>query len=884
LAEVPQITGGDEGPGPFRLWLTDRLGRLERLGRGAGRNWQVIFAGLVAASAIWMWILEPEKEISSGRWSPEEYVEHAEMRMRQARKLPLPLRARLRARHLVEARDGLENLETIHGIEDTPDLWRAAEYLAQIRRELALLRREYPGEVAKIIEQEARDLLAQSVAGYGEALGMESPADEDRRRMKAGRADALSDLGQHSDVVAELSPIVRELRRDDVARLLRMKDENEIPVVEEGAGVLDSFETHVHMTLARSLRELGRSDDARRHYAVAEALSGAAPDKAGLAKAARYYRQVRSGGSNEDRRFEAGMRLGGTLLAAGEARAAGEAFADAAKGRDEDDGSRLAELMQGISLVRHAAGPVTEAERDVALKSATEVLESIGRKSPVGPRAAAARVVLGDVLLVKKDLDGAWRTYSGMGTSRLGAAAGTRSGILAGLPGLGNVLRPGSMVERLMKLAAEYSAAGDHEAAIEALAMALERWSADPGLVRPKIAAESDLRAAELERWAASAEAGPERNLELSKRRTWVMRAAREYLAIATKSPRSEVQARALLIAAERFKSAGSNLKAAGAYRLFAASFSDAPAASRALHELGGCLQKIGRHRGAALAFRENIRRHPKEPYGYLSHFEWGQSLFMWGKLSGDARRPVEPEGGRPLGGPALVLGARQVFEGILGRSEVAGELYRKAVSVLTEALERYPLKKYDAQKKIQPAFYEFLWDEEMLTTEALAMSHVGLAQHREALRYLAGLTGQIILRQRLSEGPEEEGLSAREKSFFLYTGLCHYKLGLAEEDEKVARGHFLTALERFTEARDKLLQEPESPWVRHGMALCYERLGDLDAAARAYRDATWAYQNVPEEPLAPEGLGRDFWLERNRMLREALEWKVKARGEKRMM
>jgi len=939
---------GDEflDPGWFRPWLTERIEILERVGRALGRNWQVIVAGLIYMAAVWMWIVEQEKDIASGRWTPELYVRHARKRMGLAEKLPLPQRAGVRAQHLVEALDGLENLETIHGIEDTPDLWRSAEYMARIRRDLALLKRDYPDDVREIVERPARDLLVRSVSDYSSALGMESPTPEDRRRLNVGFADALSDLGQHTEVVEVLSPIVRELRRDEVDRLLRMKDGNEIPVLGEGAGDLTPFETRVHMTLARSLGELGRLDEARRHYALISvggagadswrarlqlgdlaataALSGSEPDAAGLERAARYYGQVQAGAASDERRFEAAMRLGATLLVAGRPLAAADVFAEAAKGR-EDEGGMSAELMRAVGLVRHAASPaspVSRADRPAALETASEVLKSLTRTDPVGPHGAAAKVILGDVLLVKKDLAGAWEVYSAIAPYAPKQTASRHDRMPEGLPGLESVLRAEGMVERLSSLAAEYSAVREHQHAIDALVKALDAWAADPRVVRPKIAAEADRYAAELaeEVDAASTDAG--RNRAVAKRRTWVLRAADEYLSIATRSPKSEAQARALLVAAERFKTADGFLKAADAYRLFAESFSDDPAASRALLELGGCLQKVGKYPEAALAFRENIRKHPREPYGYLSHFEWGHSLMMWGKLSGDVKSPVEPAGKRPLGAPPLVLGARQVFERILadaryspesftwmrslvklgqvyvllgdeesaraiddpGREEAAGELYRRAVAVLTEALERYPLEKYKALQGIQPAFYEFLWDEEMATTEALAMAHVGLAQHREALRYLIGLRGQIEEQAQLSDQDSSKGLSPREKSFYLYTGLCHYRLGLSEEDEEKARAHFREALRYFTQARDKLLQEPESPWVRHGMALCYERLGELDAAARAYRDAAWAYQNVPGEPLAPEGLGRDFWLKRNKRLREALEWKVKARGEKEMM
>ena len=322
------------------------------------------------------------------------------------------------------------------------------------------------------------------------------------------------------------------------------------------------------------------------------------------------------------------------------------------------------------------------------------------------------------------------------------------------------------------------------------------------------------------------------------------------------------------------------------------------------------------------LAFKENSERHFKEPYGYLSHFEWGNSLVKWGKLSGDGECPVEKPGMRARGLPAVVMGARQVFEEILEdgrytpeslswmkalvklgqtyvmladeeatgaigspeRMKAAKELYRRGVSALTEALERYPLKKLELERDVKPAFYEFLKGEETATTEGLAMAHLGLGEYRQALRYFQALRGMLEGVEPRGEKAESEGLSSRQKSLYFYTGLCYYRLGVAEVDPAKAGGHFRDALDIFSEARDKLLQEPESPWVRHGMALCYERLGDLEAAARSYRDAAWAYENVPEEALAPKELGRGFWLERNKTLREALEWKVRAGGDKGAM
>ena len=366
-------------PGPPEPPEPSVAERLASVGWSVARNWQVFFAALVAWAAIWLWVSNAEPEVSAGTFSVDEYLTYATERIGWAGKAKLPRGARRRSAWLANALAALENMEANYGVIDDHEHWRAVEYLGDVQRELAMLRREYPRDVAEIVKSKPADLLVAAAADYRRALAMRSPRPGDVRRVTIGLAGALSDLGQHREVVDVLLPMVRELRRDDVDRLRREKDENEVSIADGGGEALSPFETRVHMAMAGSLRELGRPDEAERHFgfvaaggsgahrwlarlrlgdiAVTKALSPDRRDAAELARAIAFYRDVYSAVPPEDpKRLKAGMRLGGALLAAGDAKSAAEVFAEAAgdAAAAEVRGWRLAELMRGVSLVARA--------------------------------------------------------------------------------------------------------------------------------------------------------------------------------------------------------------------------------------------------------------------------------------------------------------------------------------------------------------------------------------------------------------------------------------------------------------------------------------------------------------------------------------------------
>jgi len=874
------------------------------------RDWQISLAvvAVLALLAFWMFP-RPRKgpvELKSARELYEQGLDFYR-KGRETKDIGFRVDA------LNYARQSFEDLEREYAGDEYYE--KSHKIAGDAYSELADHIERYPDRIREDLEDRAAEFRRAALRRYALA-GKQPSVTQDKKRsfeVSRGLAANWQKQGQYRKAIGEWRRILKRVRDADIVREMHQRGER-VELVDVVAEISPEDRNHIYFALGECHFALKKYAEARRYYeeyvrreqehpdvltawlkigkiymeAGKEAKRGKDTRRAGeMFTRARddYFGKViatsRESGKVEPRLLrEAHLLSGQANYELGSERADDENLARAL--HHLRIAARTAEFLPAASLLSAAV----HAKMRPAGGKIAEVLKELQKIEQDYPRhgvAPAAGMMRSDVHLYEnKWADAAKVLMRLVGPKNPYTLDRIKSSEWVGTD---------DIVTRLEKIAKHYSHVGDQLGAIKIYRHLMQYYpenKARKNIYYLKIGDSFEQLADRIKGYDDAAKRERLAHLEA---------AAKNYTKVIDRTSKSDEQVLANWRAGMTYYKAGDYVGAAKLFARFGEKFSDKKRASEALYRLGLSYRKVGLYKEALRAFQRNRSAH-KSAYGYLSHFELGNTLLAKGDLlsgeHGGAIAVFKEIRGDPRYTPNALVWIKAAFklgEAYFKAARGAGrenpkqyaDYLQKAAATLREALERYPLERYP--RKRTPEIYDFLKDEVFFTQHTLAEVLLAQDDYAGARTYYAKVRAFPVSAE---SAPDVRAWAKKLKHQSAYgIGLAHFREALADEkmgtEHKLneSKQHFREAFRAYRAAIEEDSRSPEVPWLRTQMALCSAALGEAEAALESHDDVKWDIEKLGAKKGGVKGiLGVDYWREQNDWFAGNLRW-LKDMGRK---